>query len=69
MAIKGFTKNEVSNLLLSLPKSQKEQKKIAGCLSFLDELIAAQTKKLDTIKTHKKALMQQLFPVLDEVLR
>ena len=40
----------------------KEQQKIADCLSSLDALIAAQADKLDALKTHKKGLMQQLFP-------
>lgn len=39
-----------------------EQQKIADCLSSLDDLIAAENQKLDTLKTHKKGLMQQLFP-------
>lgn len=39
-----------------------EQQKIADCLSSLDDLITAETQKLDTLKTHKKGLMQQLFP-------
>ncbi|MBX9835572.1 MAG: restriction endonuclease subunit S [Burkholderiaceae bacterium] len=39
-----------------------EQQKIADCLSSLDELIAAQTRKVDALKTHKKGLMQQIFP-------
>jgi type I restriction enzyme S subunit len=39
-----------------------EQQKIATCLSSLDNLIAAQTQKLETLKTHKRSLMQQLFP-------
>jgi type I restriction enzyme S subunit len=42
--------------------SLTEQQKIADCFSSLDELIAAQTHKLDTLKAHKKGLMQQLFP-------
>ena len=42
--------------------SLNEQKKIADCLSSLDALIAAQADKLDALKTHKKGLMQQLFP-------
>ncbi len=46
-------------LLLPLPP---EQQKIADCLSSLDALIAAQSDKLDALKTHKKGLMQQLFP-------
>ncbi|ALZ21617.1 TPA: restriction endonuclease subunit S [Pseudomonas aeruginosa] len=48
---------------LPLPVSKpEEQQKIADCLSSLDDLIAAESQKLDTLKTHKKGLMQQLFP-------
>jgi type I restriction enzyme S subunit len=39
-----------------------EQQKIAECLSSVDELIAAQARKVDALKTHKKGLMQQIFP-------
>lgn len=39
-----------------------EQEKIADCLDSLDELIAAQGRKVEALKTHKKGLMQQLFP-------
>lgn len=42
--------------------SVAEQQKIADCLDSLDELIAAQGRKVETLKTHKKGLMQQLFP-------
>lgn len=45
--------------LLPLPA---EQQKIADCLSSLDELIVAQARKVEALKTHKKGLMQQLFP-------
>ena len=62
MAIKGFTKNDVETLKIFLPLHEKEQQKIADCLFSLDELITAQTQKLDTLKIHKKGLMQQLFP-------
>lgn len=48
-------------MLVAVP-SPAEQKKIAACLSSLDELIAAAAHKLDALKSHKKALMQQLFP-------
>lgn len=44
-----------------------EQQRIADCLSSIDELINAQTQKLETYKTHKKGLMQQLFPIADKV--
>lgn len=44
-----------------------EQQRIASCLGSLDELIAAETLRLEALKTHKKGLMQQLFPSLEEV--
>ena len=46
----------------TLLPSIAEQQKIADCLSSLDELIATQARKVDALKTHKKVLMQQLFP-------
>ena len=46
----------------TLYPSKPEQQKIANCLTSLDEVIAAQRQKLDALKTHKKGLMQQLFP-------
>jgi type I restriction enzyme S subunit len=39
-----------------------EMQKIAGCLSALDDSIAAEADKLEALKNHKKGLMQQLFP-------
>jgi type I restriction enzyme S subunit len=42
--------------------SPKEQQRIADCLTSIDDLIAAQSAKLESLKTHKKGLMQQLFP-------
>jgi len=39
-----------------------EQQKIAQCLSSVEKLIAAQAQKVAALKTHKKGLMQQLFP-------
>lgn len=67
MAIKGFTKEDVSNLNIYLPQLA-EQQKIADCLSSLDDLITAENKKLDALKTHKKGLMQQLFPAEGETV-
>jgi type I restriction enzyme S subunit len=43
-----------------------EQQRIADCLTTLDDLIAAQTQKLDVLKIHKKGLMQQIFPSPEE---
>lgn len=57
------------NILVAKIKfpSISEQQKIADCLSSIDALISAHRKKLDTLKIHKKSLMQQLFPVVDKV--
>ena len=70
---KHITSGARSNGLLNISKehffgveiptpSLAEQKKIADCLGSLDELIAAQGRKVEALKTHKKGLMQQLFP-------
>lgn len=50
---------------LLLPNIQ-EQQKIADCLSSVDDLIMAQTSRLEALRNHKKGLMQQLFPNIDE---
>ena len=52
---------ELKSLPMRLP-SRAEQQKIADCLSALDALIAAQALKVSDLKTHKKGLLQQLFP-------
>jgi type I restriction enzyme S subunit len=50
----------------ALYPSKPEQQKIAECLSSVDALMAAQARKVDALKTHKKGLMQQLFPTEGE---
>ena len=63
MAIQGFKKQDIGNLAIPLPDANSgEQQKIADCLSSLDELIELQAKQLEALQTHKKGLMQQLFP-------
>jgi type I restriction enzyme S subunit len=59
---KMISYNQFSDLHIVIPLNPKEQQKIASCLSSLDELIEAQTKKLETLRLHKKGLMQNLFP-------
>jgi type I restriction enzyme S subunit len=64
--MKNIGKSEVLALQVTAP-TIAEQEHIADCLSSLDDLITTQSQKIDTLKTHKKGLMQQLFPALDEV--
>jgi type I restriction enzyme, S subunit len=51
----------VKSIALCFPETN-EQQRIATCLSTLDDLIAAQSDKIEALKTHKKGLMQQIFP-------
>ena len=48
----------VSRAIRGIP----EQQKIADCLGSLDDLIAADGRKLEALRQHKQGLMQQLFP-------
>lgn len=59
--IKHILASELKTLPVLVP-SLAEQQRIADCLASLDTLITTATQELDTLKTHKKGLMQQLFP-------
>ncbi|NKF20988.1 restriction endonuclease subunit S [Solimonas marina] len=70
---RGLTKDRLrlyfddfARMRLCVPQFE-EQQRIASCLSSLDDLIAAQSDQLETLKTHKKGLMQQLFPSPSQV--
>ncbi|MCX6926427.1 MAG: restriction endonuclease subunit S, partial [Verrucomicrobia bacterium] len=58
----GISATRLTKIALPIPSTKAEQQKIAECLTSVDGLIAAQARKLDALKTHKKGLMQQLFP-------
>lgn len=60
-AVPSVNKSTLEEIEVIVPGSV-EQAQIADCLSSLDGLIAAQARKVDAYKTHKKGLMQQLFP-------
>jgi len=67
LAIGGGNINNLKNSDLELfefaiPVAAVEQQKIADCLISLDEVIAAQGRKVEALKVHKRGLMQQLFP-------
>lgn len=57
--------NQLKKIKLPVP-SEAEQRRIGDCLASLDEVISAETQKLDTLGTHKRGLMQQLFPRFGE---
>lgn len=53
---------------IAFPEKIEEQQKIADCLTSLDEVIAAQRRKVEALKAHKRGLTQQLFPREGEIL-
>ncbi len=64
----NISKGAFLKLKVSLPKNQKEQQKIAACLSSLDEVITAESQKLEVLKDHKRGLLQNLLPVGKETI-
>jgi len=64
--IKNLSLGTIKNIEFPVP-TLPEQQKIADCFSSIDDLIAAQSQKIESLKDHKKGLMQQLFPAAEEV--
>lgn len=58
----GINAEEYKSYRIYLPKNIQEQRKIAACLSSLDEVIELEREKLTALQQHKKGLLQKLFP-------
>lgn len=63
----GLSVDVLEKVPVTIPKDEREQQRIATCLSSLDALITFETQKHEALKTHKKGLMQQLFPSPQDV--
>ena len=64
----GLNFGQIRSFKITLPPTEGEQTRIANCLTSLDELIAAQARKVEALKAHKKSLVQQVFPCEGETL-
>lgn len=64
----GLSVKNLNEILVKIPKNFREQQKIADCLSSLDDLINEETQLLDSLKTHKAGLLQNLFTVEEEAV-
>lgn len=64
-SIPQLTAITAKSIALPFP-SLPEQQKIADCLTALDDLIAAQSQKVEALQAYKKGLMQNLFPAEGE---
>jgi type I restriction enzyme S subunit len=67
-AIPTLSQESISRFEILIPpdKNKKEQEKIADTLSSIDDLINSQSQKIETLKLHKKGLLQGLFPPVKE---
>lgn len=63
-----ISSSRLGGIDITFPGDKDEQQKIADCLTSLDEVIAAQGRKVEALKAHKRGLMQQLFPRKGETL-
>lgn len=63
----NLRKETILSFPFLMPKELKEQQKIANCLSSVDDLIESQKIKIKNLKKHKKGLMQQLFPNINDI--
>ncbi len=60
--IKRLYNSDLKNISICFPVNEKEQQKIASCLTAIDKIITAQSEKIKQLQQHKKGLMQGLFP-------
>ncbi|MCI7548792.1 MAG: restriction endonuclease subunit S [Bacteroides sp.] len=60
--VPSVNKSTIEAIDVLVPSSRDEQQKIAECLEAIDQMISAQNQKVESLKVHKKGLMQQIFP-------
>ncbi|HEB9284949.1 TPA: restriction endonuclease subunit S [Campylobacter coli] len=64
----SISKANIKNTFILYPENYEEQQKIADCLSSIDGLIDAESRKLKALEKYKKGLMQKLFPAEGKTL-
>lgn len=64
----GLNFAQIRAFLIPQPPTLDEQKKIACVLSSLDDYIIQEEAKVEQLKSHKRGLMQSLFPVANQNL-
>jgi restriction endonuclease S subunit len=58
----GLSVTTLNAIPLAVPVDRDEQRKIAACLGSLDDVIAAEGRKLEFLRQYEQGLMQQLLP-------
>jgi len=67
--VNGIKGSVLHKMLIKFPNDLAEQKRLAYCLSSIDDLITAQTEMIESLKKHKTGLVQGLFPSIEEVVQ
>ncbi len=62
-----LTLGKLKTIPIPTPPTSAEQSKIGGALSSMDAMMDAQARRIEELRKHKSGLMQQLFPVADQV--
>ncbi|QCK17113.1 type I restriction endonuclease subunit S [Mangrovivirga cuniculi] len=65
LGMQHLTKSGIESWESRIPPTKEEQQKISSSFSAIDELITAQSEKIEQLQQHKKGLMQGLFPKID----
>lgn len=60
--IAHISQKQIESFPVFVPKTRLEQNKVASIMTETDRMISAQEQKVESLKAHKKGLMQQLFP-------
>lgn len=60
--LRHITKTDFEGIQVNVPRNLLEQRKIASCLSLMDETINAYAEKVACLGQYKNGLMQQMFP-------
>lgn len=66
--INNLKNSDLEAFEFAVPGAATEREKITDCLTSLDQVIAAQGRKVQALKAQKRALMQQFFPREGEFL-
>jgi type I restriction enzyme, S subunit len=61
----GLNGKQIESIQIPMPPSIVEQKKNSEFLSSINDEICFQSEKIEFLKSHKKGLLQQLFPQLE----
>lgn len=64
----NLSASQLKEIALRVP-IKEEQYKISECLNTMDKIVIAQIEKIEFLKSHKKSLLEKLFPSMEEAIK